>query len=242
MLETIRKEANRTLQQIKGKVIKRQKRAFERLQPVYHEYSTYIGISLFIGIVLKVIDLNHQSFGNLVSSINHFLIISSVLQIDHSSIISLSATILPTVFTIIFALLMFFTQTSYEYTIIDIFEEDSTRFLIVLYLATIVLSLMMLLTTFQYPIFLLTLTLACIFSLYPFLRNISNKLVYEVGVEKLSIEIPSLIDSNNEFLAVRKIRSLVFINAKSIKSNRKGDFYNIMSIFEANAQKAKQRK
>lgn len=240
MFETFLKEANRKLQQAKGKVNGKLQRTFKRLKPVYHEYSVSIGISLCLGIVLKVIDLKHELFDNLVSSTNQFLNISSVLQIDHSSIISMSATILFTVLAIIFALLIFFTQTSYEYTIIDIFEEDNIRFLIGLYFTTIVLSLMMLVTTFQYPIFLLTLTLACIFSLYPFLRNISNKLVFEVGVIKLGVEIPLQIASNNEPFTRVKIMSLEKVSRRCIKDNRYDAFIAIMNIYEEITKMAKE--
>jgi hypothetical protein len=214
-------------------------RTFRRLQLVYHEYSISILISLCLGIILKVIDLNHELFDNLVSSINKFLHISSAIQVDHSSIISMSATILFTVLAIIFAILIFFTQISYEYTMINIFEEDNVKFLIGLYFTTIVLSLMMLVTTFQYPIFLLTLALACILSLYPFLRNISDKLVFDVGVVKLSVEIPFQIASNNESFTRVKIMSLERICKRSIKENRDNAFIGIVGIYENITKMAK---
>ena len=97
-------------------------------------------------------------------------------------------------------------------------------------------------TSCRTPILILTLTFACILSLYPFLNNLSDKFVFEAGVAKLSVEIPSLIDSNNESLATSKIRSLAFINARCIKNSRIEYFYSIMSIFEINAQNAKERK
>lgn len=125
---------------IRKRVSGKLQRVFRRLQSVYHEYSISILISLCSGIILKVIDLNHELFDNLVSSINKFLHISSAIQVDHSSIISMSATILFTVLAIIFAILIFFTQISYEYTMTNIFEEDNVKFLIGLYFTTIVLS------------------------------------------------------------------------------------------------------
>lgn len=133
-------------------------------------------------------------------------------------------------------------QMSGEYTSAYIFHNKETKNLMRLYFGTIVLSLMMLETTFQFPILVLTLTFACILSLYPFLYNINNKLVYDVGVKNLTEEISSLINSNNEDLAISKIYSLESICKRSIIDNRQRVFSNILINLEINTQKAKNKK
>lgn len=214
---------------------------FTKVQPFFYLYRTYIVISIFLGTGLEF-KLFDKISDKPVQLINHFLNTSSSSPIDHSLVFSTSASILSTVFTIIFVLLTVFIQMSGEYTSAYIFHNKETKNLMRLYFGTIVLSLMMLETTFQFPILVLTLTFACILSLYPFLYSLSNKLVYDVGVKNLSEEISSLIDSNNEDLAISKIYSLESICKRSIIDNRRRVFRNILITLETNTQKAKDKK
>jgi len=100
---------------------------------------------------------------------------------------------------------------------------------------------MMLETTFQFPMLVLVLTFVCILSLYPFLHNLNDKLVYDVGVGKLHKEISSLIDSNDEYFAKIKANSLFIIGKKCIKDNRQDTFDSIIYIFDISAKKAEKQ-
>lgn len=226
---------------IRDTVARVKKLYFTKVQSFFYLYRTYIVISILLGIVLEF-KLFDKISDKPVRLINHFLNISSNSPIDHSLVFSTSASILSTVFTIIFVLLTVFIQMSGKYTSADIFQNKETKNLMRLYFGTIVLSLMMLETTFQFPILVLTLTFACILSLYPFLHSFSNKLVYDVGVNNLSEEISSLIYSNNEDLAIRKIYSLGSICKRSIIDNRQRVFRNILITLKINTQKAKDKK
>jgi hypothetical protein len=225
MLDTIRKEVKSKLQQVKE-------------NPVLCQYLKYIGISILLGVGFKY---GYDGFVSLIKPLLDILHISSVSSIDHSYLFSASATILATIFTIIFVLLTVFVQVSDISVSADIFRSDETKNLVRLYFATIVLSLMMLEASFQFPTLVLTLTIACILLLYPFLRSISDKLVYDVRVVKLKIEIPSLIDSNSESLAIERLSSLTSTCKRSIQDNRIDAFFDTMGIFKTSILKAQQR-
>lgn len=212
-----------------------------KVQPFFCLYRTYIGISIFLGIVLEF-KLFDKISDKPVQLVNCFLNSSSSSPIEHSSVFSTSAGILSTVFSIIFVLWTVFMQMSGEYTSADVVHNKEMKNLMRLYFGTIVLSLMMLETTFQFPILVLTLTFACILSLYPFLYNISNKLVYDVGVKNLSEEISSLINSNDEDRVISKIDSLESICKRSIIDNKQRVFRDILIILEMKTLKAKEKK
>ena len=135
MLETIRKEANRKLQQIKE-------------NRVLCQYLKYIGISILLGVVLEL-KFFEYIFGKPVPLINQFLNTSNSNPIDHLLVFSTTATLLATIFTIIFVLLTVFIQILDVYTSADIFQSNETKNLMRLYFTTIVLSLIMLETTHQ---------------------------------------------------------------------------------------------
>lgn len=219
-----------------------------RIQPLFYLYKTYFVISVFLGVVLEfklsdgMSDKSVQLINHSVQLINYSVNTSSSNPIDHSLVFSTSAAILSTVFTIIFVLLTVFIQMSGEYTSADILYNTETSLLLRLYFGTIVLSLMMLETTFQFPILVLTLTFACILSLYPFLYNLSNKLMYGVGVKELSEKISSLINSNEEDLAINKIYLLTNICKRSVTDNRQQMFQNILYNLYKNSLKAKDKK
>jgi hypothetical protein len=233
MLEAIHKEVKYKLQQVKEKVNK-------KLQPYFKLYRTYIAISILLGAVFKY---GYDGFVSLIKPLLDTLHLSSmvpisVVAINNSYLFSTSAAILATVFTIIFVLLTVFIQISDVYTSADIFQSNETKNLMRLYFTTIVLSLMMLVTTFQFPMLVLTLTITCILSLYPFLHNLNDKLVYDIGVGKLHKEISSLIDSNDEYFANIKANSLFVIGKKCVKDNRQDTFNSIIYIFDISAKKA----
>lgn len=154
--------------------------------PVVLQYLLYIGTSIFLGICLKL-KIFEYIFAIPVPLMNRFVNNTSYSSpIDHNLVFSTSATILATVFTIIFVLLTLFVQISDFSVSDDILQSKETKNLFRLYFAAIILSLIMLETNFQYPILILTLTFVCIFSLYPFLINLSDKLAYDVGIGKLT--------------------------------------------------------
>jgi hypothetical protein len=236
MSKGIRKEANRKLQQIKKEVNK-------KLQPYFRLYRTYIMISILLGASFKY---GYDGFVSLIKPSLDMLhlssvVLTSVIAINNSYLFSTSAAILATIFTIIFVLLTVFIQISDVYTSADIFQSNETKNLMRLYFTTIVLSLMMLETTFQFPILVLTLTFVCILSIYPFLYNLNDKLVYEVGVGKLHKEISSLIDSNDEYFANIKANSLFVIGKKCVKDNKQDTFDSIIYIFDISAKKAEKQ-
>jgi hypothetical protein len=200
----------------------------------------YLGcilISIFLGLVFKYKYNGFMSKPSLDS-----VFISNISSVNYSSFFSTSASILSTIVAIIFSLLIFFTQISYQYTSIEIFWNKETLILLISYFSTIALSLVMLETTYQFPVLVLIMTFTCLLLLFPFSMLLIDKLVYEIGVDKLNAEISSLLDSNNESLALGKTASLVTICKRSIKNNRQKDFSKIMMIFMENVNKAKQKK
>ncbi|QIB91001.1 hypothetical protein [Methanosarcina mazei] len=217
-------------------------RICRKIKPDFNNYEIYLIISIFFGIVLKVVTWKHELIDVSISSINHVLNISSNSSIDHRLVSSTCAAILSTVFTIIFVLLTVLIQMSGAHTSAVIFESNETKNLVRLYFVAIIFSLITLETTFQFPIIVLTLTFACILSLYPFLRNISNKFQYKVGVEKLSEEISLLIDANKESLASRKMKLLADTVTRSINDSRQEDFFSILYDIKNLTNKAKNEK
>lgn len=206
----------------------------------FHKYSTYIVISILLGIGLEF-RLFDMLFDKPIQLVNQSLNLSSNRLIDNSLVFSTSAAILTTVFSIIFVLLTVFIQSSDVYNSAGILKDKETTNLIRLYFVTIVLSLMMLETTFQLPVLVLTLTFVCILSLYPFLHNLNDKLVYEVGVGKLHKEISSLIDSNDEYFTDIKANSLFVIGKKCIKDEKQDTFNDIIYIFDISTKKAEKQ-
>jgi len=215
MLEAIRKKANRKLQQVKE-------------NPVIRQYLKYIAISILLGVGFKYC---YDGFISLIEPFLDILHISSVSSIDNSYLFSATATILATIFTIIFVLLTFFVQVSDISESVYILWNDEMKNLVRLYFATIVLSLMMLETNYQFPILVLILTIACIFSLYPFLNNLSNKLVYDVGLKNQSKKMSLLIASNDEVYTISEIRPLRDIGVRAIQEERLSYFKDVMSVF-----------
>jgi len=223
MLEAIRKRIHEIQQQVK-------KNRF------FSECIYYIKISIVLGIFFKYVYTPVISFIWPVLGILH---ISTVSSGDHSYLFSTCATIVSTVFTIIFVLLTVFVQVAGPNGSTDILWSKETKSLIRLYFSTIVLSLMMLEATFQFPIIILTLTLACIFILYPFLRYyVGNKLMYDVEPVKLNAEIYTNMSSNNEHPALTGIMSLSRICENSIKDDRRDVFDLILGIYEGITKKA----
>lgn len=237
MPESIPEKAYRELQ-LK---YQRLQEEYQKISPIFNEYSTYIVISILLGMILEF-KLFDCFLDNHIQLIDKYLNVSSGNPIDHRLVASTSAAILSTIFTIIFVLLTVFIQISDIYNAASLFQSKETKNLMRLYFVTIVLSLVMLEMDFQFPILVLTLTFMCILSLYPFLNSFSDKIVYDVGVGKLSAEIPSLIDEDRESHALGKIYSLASISKRSIKDSRLSDFLVTMSIFQDSTQRAKKQK
>lgn len=229
------------LEAIHDRVLNIKKNCYIKAQSVFRLYKTYIVISIFLGIVLELKLLDNLS-DKPVQLINQFTNISNSNPIDYSLIFSTSAAILATIFTIIFVLLTVFIQISDGYMSAKIFHSNEAKNLMRLYFVTIVLSLMMLKTTYQFPTLVLTLTFACILSLYPFLHNISDKIVYDVGLRNINKKISLQITSNDEVSTINEIMSLREICISSIEEEQLLFFSNIMSIFSAHIYMVKQKK
>lgn len=150
----------------------------EEQKLVFKKYLPYVAFSLFLGIVVKF-----ELFDKTFLFIDSFINILNENSYNYSSLFSTSAAILTTILSIIFVLLTVFVQMSDKYTSSDIFQSYETKVLIVLYLGTVILSLMMLETNCCFPTLILTLTFICILSIYPFLQSFSSKFVYEVSLD-----------------------------------------------------------
>lgn len=226
---------------IRDRVSRIKKLYYARVQSVFRLYKTYIAISILLGIALEL-KLFDKLSDKPVQLISQFVNTSNGSPIDYSLVFSTSATILATIFTIIFVLLTVFIQISDVYTSAKIFYSNEAKNLMRLYFVTIVLSLMMLVTTYQFPILVLTLTFACILSLYPFLHNISNKLVYDVGLRNLSKKISLQITSNDEVSTINEIISLRDICVSAIEEEQLLYFNYVMSVFSTNIYMVKRQK
>lgn len=235
MLEPIRKR----IHNIKRQIIEKTQQRIKKNQ-FLHQCLICIGLSIFLGLGFKY---GYDSFISVIKPSLDTLHISSVSQVDNSYLFSTSAAILSTIFTIIFVLLTVFIQLSgSNVSSVDILKSKETKYLIVLYFSTIILSLMMLETTFQFPILVLTLTFACIFIIYYFLLYIGNEIMYEVMPGKLYTEISSNILFNNEPPACIGAMSLSKICEASIKDNRFGDFLTILGIYKRIAEMANENR
>jgi hypothetical protein len=208
-------------------------------EKVIFQYLIFIGISILLGLFLKY---EYDRFISLIEPSLDSLHILGMSSINNSNLFITSVTMLSTVVTLIFAILIFFTQVSYEYTLTDIFMKKETLILIISYFVTIILSLIMLETTFQFPILVLTMTIGCILLLFPFLYFLNRMLVFEIGVTRLNIDIMALIESRNRSQILIKLNSLKNISELCIKKDRLDYFSNILfhyTEFLENAQKKK---
>lgn len=207
----------------------------EEKKLVLNKYLPYVVISLILGLVLKF-----KLFDKTFLFIDSFINILNENPHDHSSLFSASAAILTTVLSIIFVLLTVFVQMSDKYTSSDIFQSYETKALMVLYLGTVILSLMMLETDCCFPTLILTLTFICILSIYPFLQNFSSKFVYEVSLDTLLKKISGLIDSGDEKSTVKELMRLEEVSKRIIKEDRLKYFFDVISFY-ANIREAKQK-
>lgn len=188
--------------------------------------------------------MKYNCFGLVIEPLFNMSHLTSVSQIDPTStsaIFSTTATILTTIFTIIFVLLTVFIQMSDVITTADIFQSKEINSLMLLYFFTIILSLVMLVTTIKFPIFVLTMTFICILLLYPFLHNLKYNLIYKIGMPKSIEETSLLINSKNEFLLSGKVHSFYEIGYRTIKDDKLEYFSKIMSICENIAETAEKQ-
>lgn len=208
---------------------------------IFYDYLKYATYSIIIGVCLKLDWID--KFVLVVDSFTSILSKAGESSINHSVMFSTSAAILATIFTMIFGFLLAIMQITDPFTYSKVIKSKETKYLMRLYLGTIVLSLLMLETTFKFPVLVLVLSFFSILSIYPFLHNMSSKLTYEVGATKLKEELYSLIDSNKDLLTIdHRIGSLGEITKEIIKDTRWLDFLGIMHIFDTiNSKAAKQK-
>jgi hypothetical protein len=101
---------------------------------------------------------------------------------------------------------------------------------------------MMLETTFQFPILVLTMTIGCILLLFPFLYFLNRILVFEIGVTKLNVDIDALIESKKRSQILIKLNSLENISKLCIKNDRLYYFSNTLSSYANIVENAKKKK
>lgn len=207
----------------------------EEQKLVLKKYLPYVVFSLVLGIVVKF-----KLFDRTFLYINSFINILNETPYDHSSLFSTSAAILTTILSIIFVLFTVFVQMSDKYTSPDIFQSYETKTLILLYLGTVILSLMMLETNCCFPTLILTLTFICILSIYPFLQSFSTKFVYEVSLDISLKKISGFIASDDEKSAIKELMRLEEVSKRVIKEDRLQYFLDIISFY-ANIREAKQK-
>lgn len=198
----------------------------EEQKLVLKKYLPYFLFSLLLGIVVKF-----KLFDKTFLFINSFTNILSETPCDYSSLFSTSATILITVLSIVFVLLTVFVQMSDKYTSSDIFQDYETKVIMVLYLSTIILSLMMLESDCCFPTLILTLTFICILSIYPFLQNFRSKFMYEVSLDLSLKKIPMLIAVGDQGTTVKELMRLGELIERIIKEDRLQYFYYIISFY-----------
>ena len=92
-------------------------------EKVLCQYLIFIGISILLGLFLKY---EYDGFTSLIEPSLDSLHILKTSSINNSNLFITSVTMLSTVVTLIFAILIFFTQMSYEYTLTDIFMKKET--------------------------------------------------------------------------------------------------------------------
>ena len=172
---------------------------------IYYKDTIYwivIGIiSVLSGLSLSLIDVN--------SNINQIpLVFSSI------------STGLSAIFALVFAIITISVQMTKKYTAIDLFFTRSTVILMMIFSITIILPLLMLMIGFYLPKLIATLFIFCILSVIPFLKNISSKLKFEVGLQNLKEDICEFIDLNYDASAANKIKELSSLGLATLKENK----------------------
>ncbi len=165
-------------------------------------YWIIIGIiSIGIGFSLELIYVSHD--------INKIpLVFSSI------------STGLAAIFALVFAIITISVQMTKRYSAMDLFFTLSTVILMLIFSVTIILPLLMIQIGFYFPKIIISLFTFCILSLIPFLKNISSKLKFEVGLQNLKEEICEAIDLNHDASAANKIKELSSLGIASLKENK----------------------
>ena len=142
-------------------------------------------------------------------------------------VFSSMSTSLAAIFALVFAIITISVQMSKRYTAMDLFFTYSTMILMLIFSVTIILPLLMLEIGYYFPKLMISLFTFCIFSLHPFLKDISSKLKFEIGLQNLKEEIAVAIDLNHDASAANKIRDFGLLGLITIKEN-KSDRLNIV--------------
>ncbi len=165
-------------------------------------YWIIIGIiSIGIGFSLELIYVSHD--------INQIpLVFSSI------------STGLAAIFALVFAIITISVQMTKRYSAMDLFFTHSTVILMLIFSVTIILPLLMIEIGFYSPKLINSLFIFCILSLIPFLKNISSKLKFEVGLQNLKEEICEAIDLNHDASAANKIKELSSLGLETLRENK----------------------
>lgn len=193
-------------------------------------------ISIILGFFLKLNILQ-----KIVLFVNSFIDLSSTSSDNFSTFLSTSSTILITIFTIIFVLLTLLIQLSNRSYSFDLFLDTGAKSLMGTYLLTIILTLLMLNSNYRFPVLILILTVFCILSLYPFLKNINSKLNC-IGLEKLGEDLSVQIDSQNQASSIPIIKSIGDLGIRILKDGSLDDFWAILNNFKSSLYVAKNEK
>lgn len=153
---------------------------------------------------------------------------------DFSILFGTIATILSSIFALMFVVLTLSIQISDKYSAFDIFVNKETKLLMGTYFFTIISALFMIQYGYYFPVFMFTMATFCILSLYPFLRNINNKILFDIGTHNLGEEIAEFIDSRKEASAKNKINELGYLGKKAVGNNSYSIVENIVEILQIN--------
>ncbi|MDO9567466.1 MAG: hypothetical protein Q7J15_12110 [Candidatus Desulfaltia sp.] len=187
-------------------------------------YHTTLIISIIIGILLKYGDF---SFNSLTQHSPNYEVLFSTI-----------ATILASLFALIFIILTIFIQLSNKYYSFELFMGRDMKIFMTVYFVTIITSLAMIQSGYYFPVLVFISATFCILSLYPFMYNINRKILYDVGVKNLGEEIAESIDSKEQASAVHRIEELGRLGEMTLHNNDSQNINNIAHILSKNLEVA----
>lgn len=187
-------------------------------------YYTILIISIIIGILLKY---GTFSFISLAKHSPNYVVLFSTI-----------ATILASLFALIFLILTIFIQLSNKYSSFELFIDNDMMIFMGIYFFTIIASLAMIQSGYYFPNLVFTSATFCILSLFPFMYNINRKILYDVGVKNLGEEIAESIDSKEQASAVHRIEELGRLGEMTLHNNDFQNIDNIIHILSKNLEVA----
>lgn len=187
-------------------------------------YHTTLIISIIIGILLKY---GTFSFNSLTQHSPNYVVLFSTI-----------ATILASLFALIFLILTIFIQLSNKYSSFELFVSKDIIIFMTVYFLTIIASLAMIQSGYYFPVLVFTSATFCILLLYPFMYNINIKILYDVGVKNLGEEIAEFIDSKEQASAVHRIEELGHLGEMTLHNNDFQNIDNIVNILSKNLEVA----